>query len=492
MDNHDIEVIEQKIDNSQDGKSFKKIFKNFSFLTLGKIGGDFFNLVLFIVLSRKFGQSGIGEYSFAFGLTGFFSILADFGLYDYSIKEISRNINDFEQSYSGIFSLRLVLVILFLILLIAVTPLLNFSAESKLVIIFIGSFQIIYVLIDGLASVFVAHEQMFAAGLIAASSRVMTSLSGVLIALLAGSLVFSMISFPIISLVQFIILVYIVNRKFGKIKLTFSFQNLKQTLKHTLPYGIADFFAMIFLRIDVVLIGFLVGEAASGIYNVGYRVIFFLLFIPNFAAVSIFPIISRMFQNSKNEFRKMYNKSLSMMVIIGVPISAGLWLIAPQLIDLVFGNKFAESALILRILSALFLFKCILSIMSFFMMSSNNQNEYAKAQSIATVFSFVANFILIYFYGIEGAAVATVLASFVFVMICGFKLKNVIGIPDIKFKILISIIGIAAFCVPVSFFPDLSIFAIIPISSIIYLGTILLFKDIRNNELKLFFNLIKA
>lgn len=481
----------EEIYSSKDGSGFKKIFKNFSYLTLGKISGDFFNFVLFIVLSRQFGQEGIGQYSFAFGLTSFFSVLADFGLYDYSIKEISSRKNIFEQSYLGIFSLRLFLAFLLLLLLLLIIPFLNFSFESKLIIAFIGTFQIIYVLIDGLASIFIAHEQMFEAGLIAASSRIMTSISGILIAIFIGNLAFSLMSFPIISILQIIILIFIVNKKFGRLRITFSLKILRDTLKKTLPYGIADFFTMVFLRIDVVLIGFLVGEIDSGIYNVGYRVIFFLLFIPNFAAVSIFPIISRMYQSSKTEFQKMYNKSLNMMIVIGLPISAGLWLIAPQFINMFFGNNFAGSVIILKILSTLFLLKCIISIMSFFMMSSNKQNEYAKVRIIATIFSIIANFVLILFYGIEGAAVATLLASALLIIVSGIVLKNIVGIPDVKSKFFICTLGVGAFCVPISFFPSLSIFVIIPISVIIYLSTILLFRDTRENELKLFLGLLR-
>ena len=55
-----------------------------------------FTFILFVLISRKFGQEGIGQYSFAVGLTGFFAVCADFGLYNYSIKEISAQTNSFK------------------------------------------------------------------------------------------------------------------------------------------------------------------------------------------------------------------------------------------------------------------------------------------------------------------------------------------------------------------------------------------------------------
>jgi O-antigen/teichoic acid export membrane protein len=67
-----------------------QIFRNFSFLAIGKTLGDAFTFLLFVVLSQTFGQEGIGQYSFAMALTGFFVVFADFGLYNLSIKGIKH------------------------------------------------------------------------------------------------------------------------------------------------------------------------------------------------------------------------------------------------------------------------------------------------------------------------------------------------------------------------------------------------------------------
>ena len=67
-----------------------RIFRNFSFLTAGKLVGDGSTFLLIVVLSRVFGQEGIGWYAFAMAFTGFFVVLADFGLTPFSIKELSR------------------------------------------------------------------------------------------------------------------------------------------------------------------------------------------------------------------------------------------------------------------------------------------------------------------------------------------------------------------------------------------------------------------
>jgi O-antigen/teichoic acid export membrane protein len=51
------ESVQQKL-------SARLIFRNFSFLIVGKTLGDVFTFILFVLLSRAFGQEGIGQYSF--------------------------------------------------------------------------------------------------------------------------------------------------------------------------------------------------------------------------------------------------------------------------------------------------------------------------------------------------------------------------------------------------------------------------------------------
>ena len=477
--------------DSKSGKGFKKIFKNFSFLTLGRVAGDFFSFLLFVVLSREFGQEGIGQYSFAVGFTGFFGMLSQFGLIDYTIKEISRNKDSFHFYFSNIFTLNLILSIFIFVILLIITPFLSFSGETKSIIIIIGGYQIVSYMINILTGIFIAYEQMHIAGTIVFTTKLLAALGSIIVTLLGGSIVFALTFLPFVTIIQFLIVLIFIKNRFHTFKLSYSFISIKKTFKELIPYGVADFLNQVYSRLDVVLIGFIIGEAATGIYNVGYRVIFFLTFIPNFSGLAIFPLITRLHRESRHEFHKMYHKSLNMMIITGLPISVGLWLIAPQAMDLIFGAKFTASVTILRILSGMFLLKCLIAIMQVFLMASDHQRYIALSNWIITILSVIIFPILIYYFGIEGAATAVMISTVLIVVLFTLKLKDIIGFPNIKSRFLICLTGISAFCVPFSFAPSLSFFLVIPLSIIIYVSVILMFKDVRENELRLALSLVK-
>ena len=64
-----------------------------------------------------------------------------------------------------------------------------------------------------------------------------------------------------------------------------------------------------------------------------------------------------------------------------------------------------------------------------------------------------------------------------------------VGLPDIKSKFLVSFLGVLTFSVLFSIIPT-SIFVIIPGAILIYIGIIMIFEDVRNNELCMVLGLI--
>ena len=462
-----------------------QLFWNFSFLTIGKTLGDLFTFALFIVLSRTFGKEGIGQYSFAIGLTGFFAVVSDFGLCPFTVKELSRRVDSFRDCYGRIFSLRLILSATALGLLLLVLPFLPFSHETKLIIAVIGAYQVICGIIGGIGATFVAYEDAHLAGLLEATLRAVAALAGIAVVMAGGNLATALATLPTVAFALLFVAYSLSIRKYGRLNLVVFSSALRHLLREATPYALSLFLFQLYSRMDIILLGFFLGNAAVGIYNVGYRVIFFLLFVPHFATMVIFPMASRLYLDSMKDFKLLYQNSLNLTILIGVPTASGLFLIAPDLISLIFGNNFAESAYVLRILSGLFFLGCLNRIMEVFLMACDRQIDRTKCQWKVAWASVLGNLLLIPALGLKGAAVAALISETLLLLLFAMRLKPILGLPRIGSRFMISSVGVASFCIPFAFFPFASLFFVIPVSMILYLGVLFLFKEIRDNEIRM-------
>ena len=228
--------------------------------------------------------------------------------------------------------------------------------------ILVGTFQIIYSVLDGVGSIFVAREKMLYKGLIEFSTKCSSALICIAIIYAGGGLAESLIALPVMAIFHVVTAHMLVIKKIGKLELGVPWKRLIAILHEATPYAGYEFLRQLATRIDVVFIGFMLGAASVGVYNVAYRVVFMLLFLPHFGSVAMLPLASRLYKNSQQELENLYHSSLNIVVLIGLPIAAGIWLIAPALIDFIFGKEFVESVQILRLLAVILFFACFNSI----------------------------------------------------------------------------------------------------------------------------------
>ncbi len=472
--------------------SIRKVIHNFSYLVTGKILGDAFTFVFFVVISRTFGQEGIGQYSFAMALTGFFVVFADFGLNSLSIKEMSRFTGSISEYLGNILFLRLVFTITVFVLLFSIIPFLSFSRELIMTIAIIGTYQIINSQVDGFASVFIARQDMHFAGLIEFSLRMITAIIGIVVVKMGFGLLIALCVMPVVSMLHLVAAYSIVVKKYGRPKLVWSLTDIKQKMRDTVPYGLSAFINQLNTRLDVVFLGVIIGASASGVYNVAYRIVFLLMFVSRFMGQTLFPIASKLYVESHTKLRELYNKSLNYACLVGLPAASGLCLIAPELIELVFGPDFNESVLVMRYISWLLFIVFFRALMGVFLTSCDRQKDRTKSQWYSACLNIAGNAALIPLLGIKGAAIATLLSETFLVVLFAFRLKNILGWPNIWSRLAMGAIATAAFVSPLLIYRGLSLFVMVPLAILIYGGTLLLFNEIRRNEFRMLVSYFKS
>ncbi|GJL69213.1 MAG: peptide-binding protein [Nitrospirales bacterium] len=470
---------------NNNAKAGSKIFRNFGCLTVGKVLADISTFLFFLVLARNYGQEGIGQYSFAMALTGVLVVFADFGLQNLSIKDMSRDRDQVAIYYGRLMAVRLLLSVAVCSALVLITLFLPLSDEMKLLIIVIGAYQIIITLVNGFGAVFVALESMHVTSFLEVSLRVTTATIGIAIVGWGGSLLLAISSLPVMTILHVALGYYLTHRRCGALQVSVTLAYVRQVLSDAFPYALHALFELFSSRVALIFIGFMLSAGAAGIFNVAYRFVFVLLFIPVFAKLAIFPVASRLYVSSPEQLKELYGNTLNLAIVFGLPMAAGIWLIAPKLIEVLYGLEFVESIVILRWLAWLIPVVFLRCIMEMFLIASDRQPVVTMSHLWVACMGGILHYFFIGMFGLEGAAVATLLAEISLIVLLGIRLKTLFVWQSIGVRIGISSTAVAAFLFPLVFWNGLSLPVTILFAVFIYFGVLALFNDIRKNELRL-------
>jgi O-antigen/teichoic acid export membrane protein len=461
-----------------------RIFRNFGYLTAGKFLGDGFTFVFFIILARTFGQEGIGQYSFAMALTGVLVVLADFGIYNLSVKDMSRDKDQVAKYYGRLLAVRLLLSATTLAVLLLISSLLTFPGEMTRTILLIGVYQVSLTLVDGFGAVFVAREDMRVTSLLECSLRVTTSLVGISVVLLGGALTLAVASLPVVTTIHVAVGYLYTVRHCGPIPVSVTVAAVRQVLRDALPYAIHALLEQLSSRVSLLFVGFMLGTAAAGVFNAAYRVIIVLLFVPAFAGLAIFPVASRLYVSSREQLQQLYRSTLNLIIVVGLPMTAGIWLIAPELIEILYGSEFLESTGVLRWLAWLILAVFVRSVTAIFLTACDRQKYVTKSYLVVACIGGAIHYWLIVEFGVKGAAIATLLAEVLLIVLLGSELKALLEWQKIALLLVISGTAVAAFLVPLLVWNILPLGVTILCAGLVYCVIMFLFTDIRRSALR--------
>jgi PST family polysaccharide transporter len=106
---------------------------------------------------------------------------------------------------------------------------------------------------------------------------------------------------------------------------------------------------MIYMRIDQIMIGQMIGDEAAGIYAAATRVSEVWYFIPMVIVATVFPTLMSSKMQSEGRYHARLQRLYDAMVWISILISAPISLLASPIIKVMYGNSYAEAGSVLAI-----------------------------------------------------------------------------------------------------------------------------------------------
>lgn len=471
-----------------------KIAYNTIIQLVGKVVSTILGLIALAMMARYLGQAGFGSYTTIITFVSFFAIIGDLGLTLVTAQMISRpGINE-NKILNNLFGLRLVSIIIFLSLAPIIAIFSPYSTEVKTGILIITTSFLFPALSQVIIGLFQKRLRMDKAVIAETVSRVLL-VFGIWFAIVSNNGLNGMLWATVASAGVNFFISYILATDFIILKPAFDFALWREVINKSWPLAITIVLNLLYLKTDTLILSFIKSPEEVGLYGAAYRIIDVLTTLPFMFAGIILPILtSSWFEEKKDYFNTVLQKSFDLMAIFSIPIIAGTLVLAGPLIVLVAGKDFLNSGLILKILifalAAIFL-GCMFA---HAVIAINKQKKMISAYIFVSVSSIILYLIFIPRFSYYGAAAITIYSELVIAFFSAYTVwRYTKFIPNFKIftKTVIAsfIMWLVFYYLPENFYSSwLGLILSASLGILVYFSSLYLIKGITKKDLNLLLN----
>jgi len=422
-----IEIFhDKKINNCRVSLMTNRIISNSFYSIIDQALSIGLNLILTILFAKYLGAKSLGQYALGLAIVGILAIFTNFGITSIMSREIAKSSDKTKLYLGNALGIKLFISFPLLILLTIVTVnIFGYRYDTAYIIILIAIYNTSTTSVAYIGSAFVSlhrNDKLLKINII----NKFISLLGASILLSYGyKLTELLYLFIIISSVLFIYAIIQVKTIVPNFKIIFNKRFNKKYILLSFPLVMASASEFINLRIDTVFIGSMMNEIEVGFYSAAYNLFFGASLIPNALSKVFLPNFINCYKVSKEKAFKLKSKYFFLFFIYSVVIGLIFLLLSDQLIELIYGNEFYKSTIVLKYLSFALLVIVLNRLYIYTLIALKEDKYYFKITFYGMLVNLFLNYVLILNYGIIGAAMSTIVTESVVLVLAHVKIKKI-------------------------------------------------------------------
>jgi len=396
----------------QSGTRGNTVAKNSSFLMLSSLANRGLGFATAVVLARVLGPDSYGQYSFTIALVSLVALLWNFGLDTIVTREIAA---DLTLTGKYIASATILKTVLLAPAVLGVMFFLVKSGHHAGLMVPVLLFMLSRYYLD-ISSIFSgalsAHRRMGVPALIGTIRSLLLFLGISYISLYGVGLVDVFSCYVISSAVVVIIGALSVRHIIPVIPWITNRKILSDVLVNSMPFFVISALSVTLFRIDQLILSEFSTPRQLGLYGSAYTLFEVVIsFFPMVIMSAVFPVLSNLHKTNPEKMKSLYLLLLKYFCIVGVPASFGVAILAPRIMNVVFGHEYADGAYVLQILGCAIIVFFLTTLMSWTLTAGGHQRLLMISTSIALVLNAVLNYLLIPKFGAIAAAYTTLLSE---------------------------------------------------------------------------------
>ena len=391
--------------------SARELARNYSIHFGGRVFGTFLGVLTIAVLTRHLGETGYGELTTAMTFLQMFGVMVDFGLTLTLVQMISTAGANEEKIVGNVLALRILSGLVFFGAAAAIGFALPYSMIIKITIA-VGTLSYLFMTASSmLVGIFQKHMAIWRFAVAEVLNRFVTLGVIVLFAYLAWGVVAMMVAFAIGNFIQLMTTIRLAG-PYVRIRPQIDLAVWKDAVVRSWPIGLSIFFNLIYLKSDILFLGWFRSQAEVGLYGAAYKILDVITAMPvMYMGLALPSLVTAWTSGNKPDFKKIMQRSFDFFSLIALPIFVGSLVVGTPLLTLVSGEAFAVSGEVLKILMIAAIAVFFGSLTGHAIVALGLQKPMTLGYAITAVVTVIGYVLVIPEHGMWGAAWMTVVAE---------------------------------------------------------------------------------
>ncbi len=449
-----------------------------------------------ILIVRQLGATDFGQYAAVIGFGSVFLFIADLGLAPYTVREIARlrsepdSLERIRNLYADVLTLRLILACIAGILVTGAAIATGRPPMMIGAIILNALTLLIYAVHGSSEAVLAGYERLdLTAGMQVVNQLVFVTLGG--LALWFGLGYYGLIFATMIGVAVMTILVARALWRLGVRPGQRQRARWIHLLRAAFPFGVIGLTLGLSYRFDTVVLNVAHGDTVTGYYNAAYNLIFALVTLSNVLNTALYPSLTRQARQDPANLPRIYERILSYLGIVALPITAGGFILAQPIVFLLFGEGYAAAAPLLSILIWTLPLMFLTEFLGYVVVIADREKLVARSIMVSSGINVLANIIFTPMYGAMAAAVITVITEAVlaaqYIWLIRDQLQRMHWQPLAKATVAVLLMAVAVYV-----FRDWPVLLVIGSGGALYGGLLIGLRVIGAEEASFVRNILTA
>lgn len=402
----------------------KRIFKNAAWIVGCKIFQALLGLVVTMLSARYLGPSGYGLINYAASIVAFVVPVMQLGLNSTLVQEIVNDPDREGEILGTSIAMNLVSSVFCILGIVFFSAIANRGETVTTVVCALYSIQLVFQSLEliqcwfqaKLLSRYTASTMLVAYGVTAAYKILLLILgSSVYWFAVAQALDFGIIGVTLL----------IIYRKVGTARLSFSWQLARQLFSRSKYYIVSSLMVTVFAQTDRIMLKAMVDEAAVGYYSAAISCATMTGFV--FVAIidSARPGIFESARASASSFEKSVSALYCVIIWLSLVQCAGITFFAELIVSILYGSAYAPTVGTLRLVVWYTTFSYLGAVRNIWILAEGKQKYLWIINLSGAGANVILNALMIPVWGINGAALASLITQIFTNVIISFLLKPI-------------------------------------------------------------------